>query len=142
MKNGNLSGGAPHGKIVREMATLQGKEDLGILSHLIKKVTLSCSEDPGPHGYSRDIKGLNVWGLLGPDIDSCSEDLLVQGGVPISSRPHLAKKWLEEAVLSLAGHWVALVLTWSTKSPAWIPPHPLPFSSGCVASVLVTPRAG
>lgn len=80
---------------------------------------------------------------MGPPGTYCSYsgDLLVQGGVLISSRPHLAKKWLGEAVLSLAGHWVALVLTWSSKSLAWIPPQPLPFSYGCVASVLVTPRA-
>lgn len=48
------------------MATLQGKDNLGILILLIKKATLSCSEDPGPRGYSGDLKGLNVWGLLGP----------------------------------------------------------------------------
>lgn len=45
---------------------LARKDNLGILILLIKKATLSCSEDPGPRGYSGDLKGLNVWGLLGP----------------------------------------------------------------------------
>lgn len=80
------------------------------------------------------------------------------GWSPMSSRSLLAKqRW--KAVLPLANHWVAPVLTWSSKSLVYtLPWSPLPlsflpfnpirssaasfpFSSGSVASMLLTPRS-
>lgn len=106
-----------------------------------------------------------MWGLLGPIVATgltCGwwQELgSGSGSSPHFQQAHLAKKWLGEAVLALAHHWVALALTWSSKSFAKMLPCPLflsfivclltketssvsfPFFSGSVASTLVTPQS-